>query len=345
MLVPADALQSFAAAALAAADVPADSAAIVAAALVESDLAGHDSHGVRLLPTYVKRVFLGGTVPDARPAVVHDFAATAVVDGGDGWGPVNAAFAMDLAMVKARVHGLGLVAVRRSGHLGRLGHYTLQAAARGMVGLCMGNAGSRIAPWGGREPFLGNNPWSVAVPAGEELPVVVDMANSVVAAGKIRQYLGARKQLPEGWALDPEGNPTTDPVAALAGMLLPMAGHKGYGLMLTVDLLAGVLPGGAWGPQVRSIEDQDRPTNSSHLLLAIDPACFGDPAAFRQRMDEYIQGVKAVPPAAGAEAVLLPGERSLRTRVERLATGIRLNAATQIALAKLAADLSLQRPW
>lgn len=343
--VSAAALQQFTRAAFSAVGVPSESAAILAEALVESDLAGHDTHGVLRLPIYVGRVLDGGTPPDARPEVIHDFAASALVDGHDGWGPVNAGFAMRLAVEKARTHGLGMVGVIRSGHLGRLGTYPLIAAEAGMIGACLGNASARLAPWGGRRPFLGNNPWSVAVPAGAEPPVLVDMANSIASAGKLRLLAGAGQPLPEGWALDSEGLPTTDPRAALAGLLQPMAGHKGYGITLLVDIMAGVLTGGAWGPAVLVVDKTAQKQNSCHLLVAIDPACFGDRDAFRQRMDAYIREVKAVPPAVGVAEVLLPGERSLRTRARRLAAGIPLAPATRAALAELAIRLQLPLPW
>lgn len=340
-MIAAQELHAFCQAAMAATGAPAEHAALVADHLVESELQGVTSHGVRRLPTYARRVRNGQIRAGVEPTVVSDRPLAAVLDGQNGLGMVNAHRAMTLALQKARVHGVGMAAVRSSNHLGRAGHYAELALAEGAIGFCLTNASGRMAPWGGAEPWLGNNPWSVAIPAGEEPPVVVDMANTVSANGKIRAALAAGERIPAGWALDRQGNPTTDPAAALAGFPIPIGGAKGYALSLIVDLLTGVLSGGEWGPRVYNMDSPQPAQNTCHLLMAIHVDLFMPAAEFKGRVDAYVRELRTVRPAPGGEPVRAPGERGHRLRQRQLRDGITLEPATLAALERLGAELAI----
>jgi len=201
----------------------------------------------------------------------------------------------------------------------------------------------RLAPWGGRRPLLGNNPWSVAVPTTGE-PLVLDMANSVVAAGKIRQAAQRGERIPEGWALDAEGRPTTDPVEALRGVLLPFGTYKGYGITLMVGILTGVLSGGGWDVHVRPIDAVSEPQGESHLLAAISVRDMMPEEIFRERVAEVIRRIKECPPAEGSPGVFLPGELEHERRRRAQKEGVPLARATCEAIACLAADLGVPLP-
>jgi LDH2 family malate/lactate/ureidoglycolate dehydrogenase len=331
-----DRLAAFAAEALAAVGVPTQDARLVADCLVQAELWGHPSHGVLRLSWYVARIRSGAMGPVTRPETVVDHAAVAVIDGRDGLGHVLAVHAVHEAVGRARQHGIGAVAVRNSNHFGMAAHYTRMLAEQGCVGILTTNSSPSMAPWGGRAKTVGANPWSVAVPAGRHGVSVMDISNGNVARGKIYAARERGTPIPEGWAIDAEGVPTTDPVAALSGLLLPMAGHKGYAISFMMDVLSGVLTGSAFGTGVSGPQQAERRSGSGHLVIALDVAALIDPAEFAGRMEQLIAEVKSVPLAAGFDEVFYPGELEDRARARREREGIDLPANTLEDLRELA---------
>lgn len=304
--------------------VPQEDATITADTLIAANLRGVDTHGVMRIPFYASKLRNGGISPRFDTTPLRETVATALLDGQNGIGQVISYRAMETAIRKAREAGVGFVSVRNSNHFGAAAYYSMMALPQDMIGLSLTNASPRLAPTGGVERLLGNNPWSIAVPAGQRLPVVLDMANSVVAAGKMRVYQKDGKPIPEGWALDKEGVPTTDPQAALEGILLAVGGYKGYGITLMMDLLSGVLANSNYGPRVKAIDNSTEPAGTSHSFLAIDISAFDEVADFKARMDSYIEEIKGSRKAKGAEVIYLPGEPEFIRERERRERGIPL---------------------
>ena len=258
-----------------------------------------------------------------------------MLDGHDAMGQVLAARAADEAVARAKAHGIGAVAVRHSNHFGTAMYFTLRAASRGCVAFLSTNASPAMAPWGGREKTVGTNPWSWAAPAGRHAPMVLDIANTGVARGKI--YLAKQKGLPipEGWAIDAAGAPTTDAAAAIDGIVLPMAGHKGYAIAVVMDMLSGVLGGSAFGRDVHGPYQAERRSGAGHLMIALDIAAMQPLAEFESRMERYIAELKAVPLAQGFDEVAYPGELEARADARHRAEGLRLPRDTLADLATL----------
>lgn len=298
-----------------------------AAVLVEADLMGIDSHGVALLTLYDELVATGGVVPTGTPAVVRSFGATAVIDGGGGLGHVPALRAMDLAMERARAFGLGAVAVRNSNHFGAAGVYALRAARAGLIGVATTAVHkASIVPTFGRVPRLGTNPIAFAAPGRNGPAFVLDMATSTVAIGKVKLAARAGKALPEGWALDAEGRPQTDARQAAADRLMtPLGGdrasggHKGYGLAAMVEVLSTLLGGATFAP-LRA--ESAAPNDVGHFLMALSPEAFRDAGAFEDDLDAFVACLRATPPAAGADAVLVAGDPEFAARARRQREGV-----------------------
>jgi len=320
-LIAAPELEGFCRELLAAAGLPQEDSAIVAASLVEANLRGVDTHGVMRLPTYVRRFH---RIEMESVAVVSDQPAAAVLDGGNRPGPVVTMQAMGLAVEKARQTGVAFVTARRTNHFGAAAYYSMRAAEEGLIGFAAATASPRIAPWGGKTAMLGNNPWSVAVPFRPGFPLVVDMALSVVAAGKIRQLLARGEELPPGWGLDRDGRPTRDPQAALQGLLMPIGGHKGVGMSLLLDWLAAGLSDGAFAQDVVPLDRVDHPQNVCVAVAAIRIDAFVDPARFAQRLEDYVARYKGSAKSDEAVELVLPGELEHRTALERRQKGIPL---------------------
>jgi len=335
-------LLDFAAQVFAAHGVPTEEAMLVADTLVQADLWGHQSHGVMRLSWYVGRLRSGVMRAVAGPRVVTDVGALAVIDGCDSMGQVLASRAADEAVRRAKTHGVGVVAVRNSNHFGTAMYFTLQAARKGCVALLSTNASPAMAPWGGREKRVGNNPWSIAAPAGEHVPMVLDIANTVVARGKV--YLARQKgqKIPLGWAIDSEGEPTTDPIAALRGIILPMAEHKGYGLAVMMDVLSGVLTGSGFGTGVHGPYQTAQRSGAGHLMIALDIAAFQPLAEFEARMARLIAELKSTPLAKGTTEIFYPGELEARNEVETRARGLMLPSETLASLRHLAKETKLE---
>jgi LDH2 family malate/lactate/ureidoglycolate dehydrogenase len=298
-------------------------AGTVAACLVRADLRGVETHGIMRLPVYLERLARGlvNPAPQLVPRRVTPVAAH--LDGQDGLGFVVATRAMAESIAIAEAHGLGLTAVSRSTHFGMAACYLLQAVEAGFIAFVFTNASPAMPPWGGREPFLGTSPFAVGVPGGAKGPFVLDMAPSVAARGKIRRAARDGRPIPEGYALDGEGRPTTDAAAALKGVVLPIGGAKGAGLSMLMDILAGVLTGAAFAGEVGDqYKHFDRPQNVGHFLLAVRPGLFVGEDEFRARMDLLAERVRGQPRAAGVEEILMPGEPEARLEARRLKEGI-----------------------
>jgi LDH2 family malate/lactate/ureidoglycolate dehydrogenase len=340
-----EALTGFCQAALAAAGVGEPVAASVAASLVYADMRGVDSHGVLRLPIYVRRVREGMVDVIREPAVVQDRGATALMDGGNNFGAYVGQKALDLAIARARDHGVATVGVRRSNHFGTAAYFAEQAAARGLVALIVSNASQTMPPTGGIRPFLGTNPLAIAAPTGGPTPFLLDMATSQVARGKIIAAARRGEAIPEGWAIDAAGQPTRDAEAGLAGAVLPLGGAKGYGLSMAIDILAGVLTGAGYGPHVRNMyEDWENPQDVGHAFILVDIAAFMPMPAFIARMQDYLALLKAEPRAPGVAEILFAGEHEHRLVQERRAGGIALAPALVQELSALASDLAVAMP-
>ena len=340
--VPADALRAFVRRALLAAGLRPNAATIAADAMAWADLRGIEPHGVAKLPLLIGRIEAGGTAADREPDVLAETATTALVDARTIWGQVAGAWAMELAAEKARLHRLGAVVVRNASSLGALGYYPPIAVRRGQLGLAITNAMPLLAPWGGRKKLLGNQAFALGCPTGKGYPLLLDTSNSATSWGRVKAAAERGEELPPGVALDRDGRPTTDPAAALAGLLLPAGGHKGSGLALMFEALTGVLGGLALAPEVGSPEDLARPQGVSAFFLALDPSAFLPLEELTARVDVLIDRVHAVPPADGVERVVVPGERGWHRERERTRHGIPLPARRLAELRALATRLGVE---
>lgn len=279
------------------------------------------------LPGYLERVRRGliDPCPTLEPRRITPVAAA--LDGRNGFGFVVGTRAMDEAIAMARESGVGIVAARRSNHFGMAASYVLQAVEAGFVALVFSNASPAMPPWGGRSMLLGTNPFAAGAPGGRLGPVVLDMSPAVAARGKIRRAERRGESIPPGWALDLGGRPTTDPTAALAGVVLPIGAHKGSGLSLFMDIFGGVVSGAGFAGGVgNQYEALDRPQDVGHFFLAMRPDLFITQDEYRARMDTLIERVRAGPTAEGIDEILLPGEPETRQEAVRRRTGVPFSA-------------------
>lgn len=319
-----------------------DAARRAAEALVEADLQGKGSHGVLQAEAYIARLLAGSMSTGDRIEVVSDAGTMLVADAGGILGHLAAEQAMELAMARASEHGLGLVAMRNGFHFGVAGRYALMAARAGCVGLVMCNTRPTIPAPGGAEKLVGTNPLAIALPTAEEPHIVFDIATSAGSVGKVRQALAAGKPIPEGWAVDADGLPTTDAATALKGFLLPAAGPKGFGLSLVIDLLCGALAGGGWGPHLGEMRgDLSKPYNGSSLFLAIDVAHIRPLADFTADTQAGAERVRQSKKASGTDRLYTPGERAWEMR--RQAGSVRIEGGVFAALNGLAERLGVAK--
>ena len=316
-------------------------AALVADSLVSSDLRGVHSHGVLRVPEYVRKLTRDGVDARGRPAVARDGGACLVVDGHNSMGQVGAHFAMQCAIDRASSTGIAAVAVGGSNHCGALAYFTLRAVPHDMIGIATTNALPTMAPWGGAERVLGINPLSVAIPAGEEHPIVYDAAFSASAHGKIRVYQQRGQRLPAGWALDKHGRPTTDPTAAIDGLLLPIGGYKGAGLAMIMGILSSMLSGAAYGTELGDMSRGPAPGRDGHFVAAIRVSAFEDVARFKARVDGAIRELYACRLAPGFERIYAPGELEFQTDQAYRREGIPLDDITLQQLAAAASSLGI----
>lgn len=323
--VAPQALRAFAGACLERVGVPPGGAVIVADNLVEADLRGVESHGVARLAVYLERLAARLVDPEAQGTVVRERAAMALMDGENGLGAVVGTAAVELAMRKAAQAGATFVAVRNSNHFGAAAYYLVPPIRRQMIGFVITNGPPMMVVWGARGRSIGTNPVAFGIPARRERPLMLDMATSVVARGKVI-FANLRGQpIPDGWALDSSGNPTRDAAQALKGALLPVGGPKGSGLALAIEVLCGLLAGGPVLEEVGELYDNPRnPQRAGHLFGVLDIAAFEDVDRFLERMDEMIVRVRELPRAPGVDRIYLPGEPEWLTKEERIRAGIPL---------------------
>ena len=324
--------------------VPAAHAREVAACLVKAELRGVDSHGMVRLPVYAQRIKAG--VVNARPEIgmTKTSSATVLIDGDNGLGPVVAARAMEAALDLATSHGIGFAGVRHSNHFGPAAYYVEKAIDAGRIGVAISNAPPNMAPYGGKIRFLGTNPVAIGIPAGREHPLIFDASTSVVARGKIIVAAHTGQSIPEGWAVDPDGHPTTDANLALAGAVLPFGGPKGSAISFIIDILCGVLTGAAFASHLNTLEDLTTVQNVGHVLAAVRTDLFVSDTEFRQRMDEILGMLKASPPGPGIERVLAPGEIELAHESRLRERGIPLPPAIVAQLAAYGDSLGVPFP-
>lgn len=328
---------------LAAVGVPADDAKIVAAHLVQANLCGVDTHGIGRLPGYIRRFKAGGTNTHTRLEVVSDLPAMVLLDANNGIGQVASYHAMKMAIQRAETTGVTVVGVKNSNHFGRAGYYALMAVERDMIGIAMSTTNRVVSTGNTAKAAVGNNPWSIAVPTLTGPPVVIDMACSVVSAGRIMAAAADGDKVPRGWGLDQHGRPTDNPSLILkGGCLLPFGGYKGFGLALAVGIMAGMLTGSGLGRSI-SIGDDDpsQPTGSGHLFAAVKVGAFTDTAVFKKEMIAYIREIKALPACEDGVEPRLPGERLFQTEHLRRVQGIPIPAFLLNQLREIAQEVGV----
>jgi ureidoglycolate dehydrogenase (NAD+) len=311
--------------------------------LVTTDAWGVFTHGTKQLRPLLRHMRDGGLAPQATPQVVHEGSAWAHIDGHYAMPPVSGVMAMQTAIDKARTAGIGFTGVMHSSHFGAAGYYAMMAVQHDMIGLAMTNVDPFMTVPGAKGRVLGTNPITYAVPTGRARPVFLDMATSTVAASKVfaAEHLG--KSIPDTWIVDKEGRPTTDPAALMkGGAMQPMAGYKGYGIALLIEILAGVLTGAAFMNDLKTwIIDTDAHINQGHAFFAIDPAIMMPLDQFKARMDDLVQRVKTTPTAPGAERIYLPGEMEWGKYDDAQANGIPLPEDVLANLRGVAQDWGL----
>jgi len=318
-------------------------AEVTADNLIFANLRGVDSHGIIRLKVYADRLRAGGNSPKAQPFIIRDGNTSALIDADNGLGQVAAVQAMRLAIEKAGRFGIGVTGVRNSNHFGAAAYYAMMAVEHDMIGFALTNASPTMAPAGGREARLGNNPFAVAIPAGDQPPLVLDMASGAVAKGKIFVAQQEKKKIPLSWALDKNGVPTDDPDKAAEGLIQPLGGYKGYGISLILDILTGVLCGSGFATHVGMMYGStDQPTRTAHSFGALRVDCFTQPNDFKQRIDEMVHLMRSCPPAPGAERIYVPGEIELETQSRREAQGIPVSPALMQELVAVGRGLGVQ---
>ncbi len=323
--------------------MPGAEAGTVAGLMVQADLLGYDTHGVFRLTQYANRLRGGGTNPVARPRILRQTAATALIDGDNGMGHLAMDMACRLAMEKAQTAGMAWVGVRRGNHAGPAALYVRPQAAAGMIGICaaVGSA-NHVAPFGGTDLLLGTNPIAISAPSGGDDPFVLDMATTVAAVGKIKTLAQRGEQMPEGWMVGRDGKPLTDPKRRDEGFLLPIGGPKGYGLAMAIGLMAGVLNGAAFGADVVDFtSDTATPTNTGQFVAAINIAAFCAVDDFHATAARVFAEMRASDPLPGHDPVRVPGDGREAGMAARLAHGIALHPSLRAELGRIAKTLGL----
>jgi len=339
----AESLKEFALQLLLAAGVPSEKAGLVARSLIAANLRGVDSHGLQLLPYYLEQIQMGNIRPGADGHVVSENGACLSYDGEFGIGQWISAICSDHAVRLARHHGLGMAVVRESNHFGAAAFWAHRMSAAGCIGIVMCNASPLVAPWQGKDTRFGTNPIAMSVPGPDSW--LLDMATTTVALGKVLNAQNhGRATIPEGWAMDSEGVPTTSTETALAGLLSPLGGYKGSGLAMMAEILCAVLSGGAMSNQLGGIRVKDQPMRTSQFFLAIEAGRFMPLEDFERRMRELVQLVKSSSTARGYDEVLVAGEPEWRAEARRRTEGIPLSDGVWKSLGEAARQLGVAKP-
>lgn len=317
-------------------------AAFYAGALVQTDLWGISSHGVLRVPIYVKRLRTGAMNPQPKIKTVKKAKGLEVLDGDHGPGFIAGRDAMTRAIEMAETDNMAAVGVIRSNHFGAAGIYARMATEKGMIGICMANVVQNMVTPGASKPVVGNNPMAVAVPTFGDFPFVLDIALSAVAGGKLLMASRKKEKIPTDWATDKDGRPTDDPDKAFAGYLLPMAGHKGFGLALAVDILCGVITGGAFLDKMKGMyKYPDDPSLTGHFMIVINPLSIMTREEMKERMAAFVSVLKSTPMWDSSKEMLLPGEIEYRTALQRQKHGIPIPPSLYDELNALAASIGI----
>ncbi|WP_180970643.1 Ldh family oxidoreductase [Burkholderia sp. WAC0059] len=345
VVVGADVLRNWVGDIFQAAGVARGDAALIADTLVVADARGVYSHGCLRVPLYLKRIEKHSVDPVAQPSIVTGKGALALVDGHNGSGQVVSRYAMDKAIELADSHGISFVTARNSNHNGALAYYSMMALQKDMIGLCTSiGGGNLMAPYGGAQRRIGNNPFSVALPALKRDAVVLDMAQSVVAKGKIVMAAKTHSKIPQEWALDSTGTPTTDPAAATLGFLRTMGDYKGSALSIVIGMISSMVAGAAIGPTLKDVYEDFEPLNIGHSFFAIRLDYLIDATRFKSDMDVQIDYIKQAKKAAGVDEIFVPGEIEARNYRRQMAQGIALPAEVVNELVKASENLGVDIP-
>ncbi len=322
--------------------VRSEDAEIFARVLVDADLQGVSTHGISRLNIYLQRIEKGLIAPKAELTVERNGGSVLTLDAGNGLGQVQAVKALDLLLPLAKQNGIAAATIRNSQHFGALSYYCNRAADEGLILLAMTNCEPAMSPEGGYQAFFGTNPIAASFPTGKGFNVKIDLATSIIARGNIIAAQKKQQPIPEGWALNRHGEPTTDAQEALLGTVLTMAGHKGYALALMVEVFSSVLSGAAIGPEIGSMyKDLDRKQNVGHFFCLLNISAFINLADFKKRIDETIDRIKSSKKRPGVEEILIPGERSLRNVQVNEARGITVSDETLAELAQWCMRLNI----
>jgi LDH2 family malate/lactate/ureidoglycolate dehydrogenase len=316
-------------------------AGVLADQLVMADVRGIHSHGVIRVPLYVRLMTEGGVDPRGQPRVVKDASAALVIDGGNNMGQIAGAFAMQAAIARARATGVAVAAVGNSNHAGAMEYYVRMAIEADMIGIATTNALPTMAPWGGIDKLVGLNPIGIGIPAGEEVPLVLDFAFGATAHGRMQVYQQKGIPIPEGWAFDQDGRPTTDIDKALAGLVQPIGKYKGIGLAMAAGILSTLLSGAGYGSESGNMIDGPLPGRDGQFYLALNIAAFEDVATFKARMDKIIREYQGTRLAPGFKRVYVPGQMEAELERRQRAEGIPLNEATVQGIRAAAAGLGV----
>jgi LDH2 family malate/lactate/ureidoglycolate dehydrogenase len=316
-------------------------AEVLADQLVKADLRGIHSHGVMRVPLYVSKLSGGGVDPRGRPRVTKDATAAMVVDGGNNMGQIAGVFAMRAAIERARTTGVAVAAVGNSNHAGAMEYYVRMALEADMIGIATTNALPTMAPWGGIDKLVGLNPIGIGIPAGTEVPLVLDFAFGATAHGRIQVYQQKGLPIPEGWAFDNEGRPTTDIDEALAGLVQPIGMYKGIGLAMAAGILSTLLSGASYGTESGNMKDGPIPGRDGQFYLALNIAAFEDVATFKTRMDKIIREYRGTRLAPGVRRVFVPGEMEAELERRQRREGVPLNEVTVQGIRDAAAALGV----
>ncbi|MDW7657935.1 MAG: Ldh family oxidoreductase [Bacillota bacterium] len=314
--------------------------------LIQADLRGIASHGVTRLRTYANRIKTGVVKAGQKPSILNDAPTTLLVDANNGTGSSVGIQVMDLCMERARTYGSCFAAVRQANHFGIASYFTQHAARNGMIGIAMSNCPASVVPTGGRKPMFGTNPLSVAIPAGSYEPFVLDMATSTVAQGKVILADKEGKSIPDSWAVDPQGNPTTVPSEALKGAMLPFGGPKGYAIGFIIEILCSALSGAFNSREINNFwKDFENPQNLGWFMGVFNIASFVPREQFHDRIDQLFADIKACPPTPGNQEVFIPGEIEQRGVERRLKEGIELGDAVVADLIDLGKEYAVSWPF
>jgi LDH2 family malate/lactate/ureidoglycolate dehydrogenase len=325
-----DAVKEIVAQIASAAGVPEQGAETLADSLVDADIYGLSTHGVSRVNVYTRRIQKGLIDPNAEISFDKRGSSVIAVDAGNGLGQVQASKVLEILISMAKASGIAAATIRNSQHFGALSYYCNRAARENMILIAMTTAEPSMSPEGGCEAYFGTNPIAASFPTGKEFGFVrIDLATSLVARGNIIAAQKEDKAIPLGWALDVDGNPTTDPHKALMGTVLTMAGHKGYALALLVELFSSVLSGAAVGSSIGSMyKDMDRRQDVGHFFCLMDIGAFMDISDFKKRVDSMIDEIKACKKRPNVEEILIPGEKESRTALENRRLGIPIGDQT-----------------